>query len=104
MLNFESHSCPVQVAELTLTMSMVGNRLEPSCLATSKAPPSAAELRTTLTFRMTIVPARALAPPPPSPALQSGLAEDQVLRLSMIPHRIKAERVTGDSGHCTAVT
>lgn len=47
----------------------MGISLEPACLATSKAPPSVAALRSTETRSMTIVPASALAPPPPSPAL-----------------------------------
>lgn len=49
--------------------SMVGMPLDWACFATSKAPPSVAELRSTLQLRTRMLPASALAPPPPMPAL-----------------------------------
>lgn len=44
--------------------------LDWACLATSKAPPSIAVLCTTLQPRSMMLPAKALAPPPPIPALR----------------------------------
>ena len=65
---FETES--EELRTVTLSCVLMPNT-EPACSATSKAPPSLPLLPLTTTLSSTSVPANALAPPPPRPALHN---------------------------------